>query len=358
MKFTKRLYSRFTFLKKYRWSLVLYIALIWPVVDLVIMITRNNPAHYNTIQAILLRMIVVLCLSFGMGYLIVFKLKKLLRARSYGLSLSVRTLILFVAAFLMNFLTETAHALIISEYSFVGALRYFYIEAFQAYWLINKLFFWLILFILTQLIIEINEKYAPGVFRDILLGKYVQPKVENRIVMFIDLKDSTPIAEKLGHIMYFKFIRDFIYHVSNGLNEYGGRIYQYVGDEVVVSWMFEARNTRKCMDALIEARKNLQKNSEVFRRRYGIIPEFRVGIHCGAVTVGEIGVIKKDLAMSGDTMNTTARIRSACSELNQKFIVSKDFKDNIDLKEWQSESLGIVDLKGKGSGIELFSLKI
>jgi len=57
-------------------------------------------------------------------------------------------------------------------------------------------------------------------------------------------------------------------------------------------------------------------------------------------------------------MNTTARIRSACSELNQKFIVSKDFVDSADLKEWQTESLGIVELKGKSEGIELFSLKI
>ncbi len=176
--------------------------------------------------------------------------------------------------------------------------------------------------------------------------------------MFLDLKDSTPIAEKLGHIQYFKFIRDFIYHISNALNEYGGRIYQYVGDEIVVSWKYNDRNPRKCLDALIEARKNLQKHNEDFRRKYGVIPEFRVGIHCGDVTVGEIGVIKKDLAMSGDTMNTTARIRSACSELNQKFIVSKDFRDSIDLKVWQSVSLGEVELKGKSNGIELFSLKI
>ncbi|TDH25099.1 adenylate/guanylate cyclase domain-containing protein [Segetibacter sp. 3557_3] len=358
MKFLRFLYPRFSFLKKYRWAVVLYITMIWPVVDLLIMVTRNNPANYNTLEALSLRLLVVLFLSFGMGYLIVFKLKKVLRNKSFGLSLVVRSLILIVAAFIMNFLTETAHAIIITRLDLIGALRFFYYEAFQAFWLVNKLFFWLILFLITQLIIEINEKYAPGVFRDILLGKYVQPKVENRIVMFIDLKDSTPIAEKLGTIMYFKFIRDFIYHVSNAINEYGGRIYQYVGDEVVASWMFDQQNTRICMSALIEARKNLQKHSEDFRRRYGIIPEFRVGIHCGEVTVGEIGVIKKDLAMSGDTMNTTARIRSACSELNQKFIVSKAFRDNINLEEWQSTSLGLIELKGKGNGIELFALKI
>jgi adenylate cyclase len=109
---------------------------------------------------------------------------------------------------------------------------------------------------------------------------------------------------------------------------------------------------------VIEARKNVHKNSERFRRRYNMVPEFRVGIHIGDVTVGEIGIIKKDLAMSGDTMNTTARIRSACNELNQKFIVSKEFVEFSDLKEWQTESLGMVDLKGKATELELFSLKI
>jgi adenylate cyclase len=214
------------------------------------------------------------------------------------------------------------------------------------------------LLIITQILIEVHDKYAPGVFADILLGKYLTPKNEQRIVMFIDLKDSTPIAEKLGNIPYFKFIREFIFQVSNALIDHGGIIYQYVGDEVVVSWRLTPENTKKCMAALIDVRKNLQRRSDYFRRQYDTIPDFRVGIHCGEVTVGEIGVIKKDLAMSGDTMNTTARIRTACSELNQKFIVSKDFIDVIDLEDWQSESLGEVDLKGKNHSIELFALKI
>lgn len=238
------------------------------------------------------------------------------------------------------------------------ALKDFLHDTFNTFWLLEKLPSWLLIFFMTQLIIEIIEKYSPGIFLDVFFGKYVNPKIEKRIIMFIDLKDSTPIAEKLGHKDYFRFIRDFIYFISIALIEFNGRIYQYVGDEIVVSWPFSIRNTKKCMDSLIEARKILQKNGELFRRKYGILPEFRVGIHVGEVTIGEIGLIKKDLAMSGDTMNTTARIRSACSELKQKFIVSKDFNDVIDLKDWQSESLGIVDLKGKDKGLELFALKI
>ncbi|MEJ7610994.1 MAG: adenylate/guanylate cyclase domain-containing protein [Ferruginibacter sp.] len=182
--------------------------------------------------------------------------------------------------------------------------------------------------------------------------------MENRIIMFIDLKDSTPIAEKLGHSQYFLFIRECIYHVSLALIEHGGIIYQYVGDEIVVSWKYNKTNMKDCVGAVLSARKNIQKNSSRFRRLYGIVPEFHTGIHTGDVTVGEIGIIKKDLAMSGDTMNTAARIRSACNELNQKFIVSKEFAEKSNLKDWQLEDLGSVELKGKASAIELFALKI
>jgi adenylate cyclase len=115
---------------------------------------------------------------------------------------------------------------------------------------------------------------------------------------------------------------------------------------------------RKSIDALLEARRLLQRNTNRFRRLYGVVPDFRVGIHVGDVTVGEIGVIKKDIAMSGDTMNTTARIRTACSELNQKFIVSKTFADLMDLKDWQTEDLGVIELKGKKDGVELVALKM
>ena len=177
--------------------------------------------------------------------------------------------------------------------------------------------------------------------------------------MFLDLKDSTPIAEQLGHEKYFFFIRDFIYHVSKAILENNGMIYQYVGDEVVVTWPYRKANILKSMNAVIECRKALQKRSDYFRREYdGIVPEFRAGLHAGDVTIGEIGVIKKDIAISGEAMNITARIRSACNELNQKFVVSKEYFDTGILKSWQGENLGEVYLKGLDESMHLYALKI
>jgi len=176
--------------------------------------------------------------------------------------------------------------------------------------------------------------------------------------LFVDLKNSTPIAEKLGHKEYFKFIRDVIYCLSAGVAEYDGRVYQYVGDEIVAWWPSSPVNAKKSVKALIEARKIINKNAEVFKRGYDILPEYKVGIHAGNITVGQVGITKKDLVMSGDTINTAARIRSACTELNQKILVSKEIIELLEMEEWQTESLGMVDLKGKNDSLELFALKI
>lgn len=344
-------------LKKYRYKLVLFIALFWTLIDLLNVTIMNRLPTETAFQHFLIREIIVLLMSAVMGYLLVFTLKKLFRNYLLYISLFLKSLLLVLAAFLMNGLLYGLSTLQ-SSLPIQQSFHNLFYEIQHIHLLLQKLAYWLILIVVTQLVIEINEKYSPGVFVDILLGKYVNPKTENRIIVFIDLSDSTTIAEALGHTLYFKFIREFIFNVSNALIEYNGRIYQYVGDEIVVSWMFSEANITRCLKSLIEARRNIQKDSTNFKRVYGFVPEFRVGIHIGDVTVGEIGVIKKDIAMSGDTMNTAARIRSACSELNKKFIVSKDFIDKSSLEGFQSESLGMIELKGKSKEIELFQLKI
>jgi len=351
-------YSIFSVVGKYRMRTILYIAVFWTLIDVAVALVLKEHITGPSTKAFLLREAAVFIMSCVMGYLFVFALRNVFRKRPPVINFIFKSVILLAAAFVMNFLVHFVDTVFISGKDAPTAARTFLGEIQEPRLMLQHILYWLILFFITQLYIEINQKYSPGVFLDILRGKYMQPQVENRIIMFIDLKDSTPIAEKLGHAQNFRFIHDFIFHVSMALIEHGGRIYQYVGDEIVVSWLFDKRNTMRCLAAIIEARKNLQKNANQFRNSYGIVPEFRIGIHMGEVTVGEIGVIKKDLAMSGDTMNTTARIRSACNELNQKFIMSKDFMDSSDLKEWQGESLGVVDLKGKAESIELFSLKI
>ena len=367
MRSSKLIWRQIPVATKYRYKVILLIATGWMLVDLLYLFVRlrlpgispdRDLFNYGSVGVVLLRVAIVFLFSGAMGFALFYQAHRNTMELPLGLNFLLKTGLLILLAFLMNFFIYYLHAILFLHRDPLLSLRNFSYYAFNTTWMIKKLPGWLLTFSLLQVIVEVIKKYSPGIFFDVLMGRYRHPKVENRIVMFIDLKDSTPIAEKLGHVEYFKFIRQFIEIVSTALMQHHGRIYQYVGDEIVVSWLYNVKNAKHCLDVLIETRKLIQQSGEDFRRQFDIIPEFRVGIHIGEVTVGEIGTLKKDLAMSGDTMNTTARIRSACSELNQKFIVSKDVIDSLDLKDWQSESLGLIDLKGKKASLELFALKI
>ena len=374
-KLHRRIGESFNVLRRYRVRWVFIIALSWTIVDLLFWAIRASVPEMGSFRNvfstafsavnetrsmnyILLRLLVVFVMSMFMGWLIVFRFRYLFRNRPLQVNLLLKTVILMACSFAMNFFNLFGYFYLIQHRGFFQSLAVYWRLPSEKFWLIHGLPLWLLIFMITQLFIEISEKYSPGVFADILRGKYIDPKIEKRIVLFLDLKDSTPIAETLGTKQNFLFIREFIEHVSLALLEQDARIYQYVGDEIVASWLYSQANAEKAVRALIEARKALQKASGHFRRLYDVTPEFRAGIHAGDVTVGEIGIIKKDIAMSGDTMNTAARIRSATSELKEKYVVSKEFYEISSLKEYQATPLGAIDLKGKKDLLELYGLKI
>lgn len=363
----KSVFNSITPLKKSQRKTMLIIAISWTVADLCFFLWRKAmgvlPEKYynpetNLLKEILVREMGVFLISLLAGYVLIVVLKDYLRDAALWVNLLIKTLFMLLVGILLTFIIYISYEWLIAGNSLRISINKFVYQLIHRRLLLEKMPEWAILFVLTLLAIEINEKYSRGVFVNIMLGKYLQPKEEQRIIMFLDLKDSTPIAEKLGHKEYFKFISDFIYTISTGLLENDGRIYQYVGDEIVVWWPASKQNAKLAVASLISTRKELHKRLNRFKRKYDIFPEYKAGIHCGSVMVGQVGMIKKDLVMSGDAINTAARIRSACTDLNQKFLISKEMNALLELKDWQSESLGEVDLKGKNQGLELFALKI
>jgi adenylate cyclase len=219
--------------------------------------------------------------------------------------------------------------------------------------------FWLIVVALTLIALQINDKYGPGVFGSFLLGKYFHPKREERIFMFLDLRGSTTIAEKLGESAYFNFLKDLFRDVTPGILDSKGEIYQYVGDEVVISW----KNTvgvakANCIQCYLNIQQILFEKRSYYQEKYhGIVPEFKAGLHSGYVMVGEIGIVKREIAYSGDVLNTTARIQSKCNELGVNILLSKNLKQRLNLPESMDIiPIGELPLRGKQEAVMLYTL--
>ncbi|HEY0730824.1 MAG TPA: adenylate/guanylate cyclase domain-containing protein, partial [Chitinophagaceae bacterium] len=183
------------------------------------------------------------------------------------------------------------------------------------------------------------------------------PRKENRIFLFLDINDSTTIAERLGHDKYFNLLKDFFADITDPIINNAALIYQYVGDEVILSWINTPGNKLKCLQFLKEAFYLINGKEEYYKENYGVVPTFKAGIHSGYVTAGYIGIVKKELVFSGDTLNTAARIRSKCNDFRKAFLLSANFlKGSSQMDNYQIQQIGEITLRGRQETEKLYSL--
>ena len=187
-------------------------------------------------------------------------------------------------------------------------------------------------------------------------GKFYTPQEEERIFMFLDLQSSTKHAETLGHIEYSKLIQDCFNDVGIVV-ENEAEIYQYVGDEVILTWKLkDGLKDQNCLNAYFNFKQQIDKRTEYYTHNYNCIPHFKAGINAGIVTVTEVGKYKKEIAYHGDTINTAARIQGKCNELKQDLLISDSLKNELSNTGFVFDKLDSIELKGKESQILLYAV--
>jgi adenylate cyclase len=219
---------------------------------------------------------------------------------------------------------------------------------------------WGAITLFTLFFLQMNDKFGPGILKKFLLGKYNRPKKEERIFMFLDMKSSTTIAEQIGNEKYFYLLSNLFSDLTDIILNNEGEIYQYVGDEIVISWPTKRGvKNANCIHCYLDIKEKLAQSSPYYNNKYGITPFFKAGLHHGIVMAGEVGVIKKDIIYSGDVLNTAARIQAKCNEYKTDFLISeytlKLFKAS-DLRQFRTIKIGSIMLRGKKEEVILNAL--
>ncbi|MCW9038174.1 adenylate/guanylate cyclase domain-containing protein [Altibacter sp.] len=207
---------------------------------------------------------------------------------------------------------------------------------------------------------DIQEYIGRRLLYNFLLGRYHHPNQECRIFMFLDMKSSTTIAENMGHAQYFQLIKTYYANMTDAILETSGEIYQYVGDEIVISWP-EKKGLYKnnCINCFCKIEKDLFKNRHKYLEEFGIVPSFKAGFHIGEVTTGEIGIIKKDIIYTGDVLNTTARIQAQCNTYDAKALISEALMRKLPPNtSFSFTKLGELKLRGKSEDVLLYRIDL
>lgn len=203
--------------------------------------------------------------------------------------------------------------------------------------------------------VHLDRLLGPGVLLGYVTGRYHRPRRELRIFMFLDLKGSTMLADKMDPDRYFAFLHRYFTEMSEPILETNAEIYQYVGDEVVLTWkMKSGLEESSCIRVFFLIEKQILAHQDHFLQTYGVVPEFKAGVHAGEVITAQIGELKSELVYNGDVLNTTARIQAQCNQLGQKLLVSSKLIESLSLgPEFTVHELGSVSLRGKEEGLEL-----
>jgi adenylate cyclase len=220
-------------------------------------------------------------------------------------------------------------------------------------------FFFVVLFIQVM---QINQIMGRGTLRRFVFGYYHRPRLENRFFLFIDLIGSTHLAETLGPLVYQRFLNGVFQAASDPISDHQGEIYQYVGDQIVVTWT-EAAGTggRKGavlpLDCVFALKETLADLAPAYLKDYREAPGVRAALHYGEVVVGEIGEAKRDIAFHGDVLNATARLEGVAREHQGFFIASAAALDRLKGPDgWPSgfkyQPLGALPLRGKSVSVE------
>ena len=295
------------------------------------------------------------------GTFMVFFVNVKFQDKSYGytliaVSISFILVILIIIAVLGIVTTPIRTGKPLSDPESIETLKTFVMDKSRA----KNVMIWSIVVALTQLVLQINSKFGLGALGNIIRGKYNTPKEEKRIFMFLDLNSSTTMAERLGDEKYHELLKDFFSDITNPILDNNGEIYQYVGDEVIVAWKYEdGIKNNQCVQCFFDIKKNIEAMKSKYLNRYGLVPSFKAGIHCGKVVAGEVGIIKRDITYSGDVLNTTSRILTLCKEFNAEILSSADLIAELRLsKNYAAKPLGSIKLRGKEKEVVLSSLSL
>jgi adenylate cyclase len=135
-----------------------------------------------------------------------------------------------------------------------------------------------------NLLFGVNDLLGQGVLFNFVAGRYRRPRVEDRVLLFIDMESSTVIAERLGEARFLDFLNRFVADVTESIVAQRGAIHKYVGDEIIVTWPLAAGlRDGHCVHACFDALEQLDERAKAYIRDFGLRANFRAALHCGPV---------------------------------------------------------------------------
>jgi len=175
------------------------------------------------------------------------------------------------------------------------------------------------------------------------------------VIWFCDLRDSTPLSERLGREAYLQLLNRYFYAMAGAVIDSGGEVLRYIGDAVLAIFPTSMGVAKACGQAIAAVRLASSRIEKINSDHADAPPiRFGIGLHLGMVTYGNIGIPQRlEFTVIGSAANEAARVEAMTKELGAAVLASGKFAAAYPGK---LVSLGRHVLKGVKEAHELFTL--
>lgn len=207
-------------------------------------------------------------------------------------------------------------------------------------------------------------------------GKYISPQVVEMLVdkpellalggtevdatvLFLDLEGFTTLSESLLPAELVALLSEVFAPMAEIIKAEGGTLDKFIGDAIMAFWgapvPMSDHASRACRAALT-MQATLRELSAGIERRGGPKIRARIGIHSGALVVGNIGSKEQfNYTCLGDTVNLASRIEASNKLYGTKILLSTQTASQLG-HFFLLRPLDRVQVKGRTEPVQLVEL--
>jgi adenylate cyclase len=191
------------------------------------------------------------------------------------------------------------------------------------------------------------------------VGTYHRPVLQEKVIVFLDINNSTGLAEELGAVRTKSLVGKFLFDISKPITDHGGEIYLYKGDGLIALWEWrEAIRDNRILRTIDAVFATIRRERPEYLEQFDVVPSFRIGVHGGEVVVSEQGDTKRAIGVYGTTINIAARMEEAAKTYNVACAISGDVAENLRSEEGRLIPIGHEKIRGSAVEIPIYEYRV